>query len=153
MQGSTSMNSKPSRFDEAYVKKSGHTVGGFRFYRKIGMMFWVFPHELYSKVQYYDPLMLEARDVGCMEDHSIALALLRLGHTNFVVCMDAPFKKKRFQPGGQGSTAERAKKIGQAWMRLGQLHPMYMEHVRMLWPYSKFYGIAKKRILDEDIPF
>jgi len=153
MQGSLDMNAKPSRFDEAYVKKSGFTKGGMRFYRKIGMMFWVFPHELYSKVQYcaidYAPL----ETMGCMEDHSIALALLRTGFTNFVVCMDAPFIKKRFQPGGSGSLLQRAQKIGMAWIRLGRAHPDYMAHVRMIWPYAKFYKMAKQRILDEDIPF
>jgi len=145
------MNAKPSRFDEAYVKKSGFTKSGLRFYKKIGMMFWCFPHSLYSKIKYLEDWG-DLRSAGCMEDHSIALACLKKGHTRFVVCMDAPFKKKRFQPGGQGSIGERARKIGLAWIRLGTLYPEYMSEVRMIWPYSKFYAIAKKEF-DEDIPF
>ena len=151
MQGSTSMNAKPSRFDEAYVKKSGFTKSGLRFYKKIGMMFWCFPHSLYSKIKYLEDWG-DLRSAGCMEDHSIALACLKKGHTRFVVCMNAPFKKKRFQPGGQGDPRSRATKIGLAWIRLGALYPEYMSHVRMIWPYAKFYDIAKKA-QDEDIPF
>jgi len=159
MQGSMKMDAKPSRFDEAYVKKSGFTKNGFRFYRKIGMMFWCFPHELYSKACYLPEIWFTSMKApsiahaGCMEDHTIALALLKTGFTNFVVCMDAPFMKKRFQPGGSGNLIQRATKIGLAWMRLGGQHPDFMAHVRMVWPYAKFYKIAKQRKRDEDIPF
>lgn len=142
MQGSTNMKAKPTRFDETYAKRSGHTVGGFRFYEKIAMMFWCFPHELYSKFQYCD---LEAqKNPGAMEDHTAALNCLKLGAC-FVTCMDAPFVKKRFQKGGSGNFTERAKKIGLGWIRLGRLFPEYMAEVRMVWPYSKFYKIAGTR--------
>jgi len=146
MQGGLGPNTKPSRFDEAYVKKSGHTIDGLRFYRKIGMMFWCHPHELYSKCTYLpgDPSMLDCQMAGGMEDHTIALAYLTRGFTNFVVCMDAPFKKKRFQPGGQGTSVERAWKIGLAWQRLGNRFPDFMSEVRMVWPYSKFYKMVER---------
>jgi hypothetical protein len=136
MQGSDKANAKPSRFDESYAKRSGHTVAGLRFYNKIAMMFWCFPHELFSKLRY--PL-----DRGCMEDHYAALTCLRMGAT-FVTCMDAPFKKKRFRPGGQGNFTERAKKIGYAWIRMGEMFPEFMGEVRMVWPYAKFYKIAEQ---------
>jgi hypothetical protein len=143
MQGGLSADTKPSRFDEAYVKKSGHTVGGLRFYKKIGMMFWIFPHSLYSKAYYLPKGWMDP--LGCMEDHSMALCLMKhLQFSNFVVCMDAPFKKKRFQPGGQGGPSERAAKIGLAWMRLGTLYPEFMSEVRMVWPYAKYYKLVEK---------
>jgi hypothetical protein len=144
MQGSTSMAAKPTRFDEAYAKKSGHTIDGLRFYRKIGMMFWAFPHELYSRIRYIEKPFPPRVNPGAMEDHTAALGCLKLGCTTFVVCMDAPFQKKRFQKGGSGNPVARAQKIGHAWYRLGELYPDYMGEVRMVWPYAKFYKIAER---------
>lgn len=140
MQGSTNMQAKPTRFDEAYAKKSGHCVGGFRFYEKIAMMFWCFPHELYSKISYCS-LAVGMPNPGAMEDHTAALSCLKRG-AHFVTCMDAPFVKKRFQKGGSGDFTARAVKIGLGWIRLGKLFPEYMAEVRMVWPYAKFYKIA-----------
>lgn len=145
MQGSTSMKAKPTRFDEAYAKKSGHTVGTLQFYEKIGMMFWSFPHSLYSKISYCS-LAKDMPNPGAMEDHTAALGCLKVNpKTKFVICMDAPFVKKRFQKGGSGNPVARAEKIGLAWIRLAQIHPEFMAHVRMVWPYSKFLDIARNK--------
>jgi hypothetical protein len=129
-------------FDAGRIKRTLETHGGLRFYKKRSAMFWALPHSFYSKMRY-------TIDGGCMDDVQVTFAAFDKRIFAQMVCLDAPFQKKRYQGGGYGSIAERVKKVGMAIERFAGTHPQYMEKVRVTFPWTQ---IEKKlqEVGDED---
>lgn len=124
------MHGTAEHFDSGRIKKGTETHGGLRFYKKRSAMFWAIPHSLYSKMKY-------TIDEGCMDDVQVTFAGYDAGITALVVCMDAPFAKKRYNPGGYGGIGERVRKVGIAIQRFARTHPQYMEKVRVTFPWTQ----------------
>lgn len=126
-----------AHFDAGRIKNTSEKVkdpspGGspLRFYKKRSAMFWAIPHSLYSKMTY-------TVDEGCMDDVQVTFAAFDHGITAQVVCLDAPFQKKRYLPGGYGKINERVRKVGIAIQRFAETHPQYMEKVRVTFPWTQ----------------
>lgn len=119
-----------AHFDAGRIKNSLETHSGLRFYKKRSAMFWSIPHSLYSKMTY-------TVDEGCMDDVQVTFAAFDRGITAQVVCLDAPFQKKRYQGGGYGKINERVRKVGVAIQRFATTHPEYMEKVRVTFPWTQ----------------
>lgn len=117
-------------FDAGRIKRTLETHDGLRFYKKRSAMFWCLPHEFYSKMRY-------TIDEGCMDDVQVTFAAFDQGITAQVVCMDAPFAKRRYNPGGYGGINERVRKVGLALIRFAKTHPQYMEKVRVTFPWTQ----------------
>lgn len=124
------MHGTAEHFDSGRIKRSSVTHGGLRFYKKRSAMFWAIPHKLYSKMSYIV-------DEGCMDDVQVTFAAFAQGITAQVVCMDAPFNKARYKPGGYGGIGERVRKVGIAIQRFAKHYPQYMEKVRVTFPWTQ----------------
>lgn len=125
-------------FDSGRIKNTLEVHGGIRFYKKRSAMYWVLPHKFYAKMRY-------AVDEGCMDDVQVTFAAFDQGIFAQVVCLDAPFQKKRYQGGGYGKINERVRKVGLALIRFAQTHPSYMEKVRVTYPWTQI----EKKLLKE----
>jgi len=124
------MHGTAEHFDSGRIKKGVETHDGLRFYKKRSAMFWAIPHTLYNKMRY-------VVDEGCMDDVQVTFAAFDMNLTAQMVCMDAPFQKKRYMPGGYGGIGERVRKVGIAIQRFSQTHPQYMEKVRVTFPWTQ----------------
>ena len=124
------MHGTAEHFDQGRIKKGTITHGGLRFYKKRSAMFWAIPHSLYVKMKY-------TIDEGCMDDVQVTFAGYDHGVRHLLVCMDAPFQKKRYNPGGYGGIGERVRKVGIAIQRFAKTHPQYMEKVRVTFPWTQ----------------
>lgn len=124
------MHGTAEHFDSGRIKNTIETHKGLRFYKKRSAMFWVLPNALYKRMDYII-------DGGCMDDVQVTFAAFDMGITTQVVCMDAPFQKKRYAPGGYGGIGERVKKVGIAIQRFAQTHPQYMAKVRVTFPWTQ----------------
>lgn len=124
------MHGTAEHFDAGRIKRTIEFHGNLRFYKKRSAMFWAIPHSLYSKMKY-------TIDEGCMDDVQVTFAAYDAGITALVVCMDAPFVKKRYSPGGYGGIGERVRKVGIAIQRFARTHPQYMEKVRVTFPWTQ----------------
>lgn len=124
------MHGTAEHFDSSRIKKSTEVHGGLRFYKKRSAMYWAIPHVLYSKMKY-------TIDEGCMDDVQVTFAAYDAGILAQVICMDAPFQKKRYAPGGYGGIGERVRKVGIAVQRFAKTHPQYMEKVRVTFPWTQ----------------
>ena len=71
---------------------------------------------------------------------------MAISSTAQMVCMDAPFNKRRYNPGGYGEINERVRKVGIAIQRFAKTHPQYMEKVRVTFPWTEI----EKGLSDED---
>lgn len=137
------MHGTAAHFDSGRIKKGTEVHKGFRFYKKRSAMFWVLPPELYHHMSYII-------DRGCMDDVQVTFAAFSLGIFAQVVCMDAPFSKKRYLPGGYGGIAQRVEKVGIAIQRFAKYYPQYMEKVRVTFPWTQIEIAAKD---PDNIPF
>lgn len=117
-------------FDAGRIKTTFEKHKGLRFYKKRSAMFWALPHSFYSKMRY-------TVDEGCMDDVQVTFAAFDQGITAQMVCLDAPFQKKRYQGGGYGRISERVRKVGLAILRFAKTHPAYMEKVRVTFPWTQ----------------
>jgi hypothetical protein len=124
------MHGTAEHFDSGRINRTTETHGNLRFYKKRSAMYWAIPHSLYSKMAY-------TIDEGCMDDVQVTFAAFDAGITAQVVCMDAPFQKKRYNPGGYGGIGERVRKVGIAIQRFAKTHPQYMEKVRVTFPWTQ----------------
>jgi len=125
-------------FDAGRIKRTLETHDGLRFYKKRSAMFWALPHKFYSKMRY-------TVDEGCMDDVQVTFAAFDQGITAQVVCMDAPFAKKRYNPGGYGGINERVRKVGLALVRFSKTHPDYMAKVRVTFPWTQIEKTLKEK--------
>lgn len=124
------MHGTAEHFDSGRIKGTMEVHRGLRFYKKRSAMFWVLPHSFYSKMRYII-------DEGCMDDVQVTFAAFRMGITNQMVCMDAPFSKARYKPGGYGTISERVRKVGIAIQRFAKYYPEYMGKVRVTFPWTQ----------------
>jgi len=124
-------------FDAGRIKRTLETHEGLRFYKKRSAMYWALPHRFYSKMRY-------TVDEGCMDDVQVTFAAFDQGITAQVVCMDAPFAKKRYNPGGYGGINERVRKVGLALVRFAKTHPHYMAKVRVTFPWTQIEKSLKE---------
>lgn len=124
------MHGTAEHFDASRIKKTVETHKGLRFYKKRSAMFWSLPHSLYAKMNY-------VVDEGCMDDVQVTFAAFDMNILAQVVCMDAPFQKARYKPGGYGGIGERVRKVGIAIQRFANTHPEYMEKVRVTFPWTQ----------------
>jgi hypothetical protein len=91
----------------------------YRSYPQVAMIFQVYPAELYAEYEY-------PPDAYGLDDRHMALwAIARKGlqRSQFRVAMDAPYRKSRYQTGGQGDVTVRARKTGVAIARLATDFP------------------------------
>jgi hypothetical protein len=133
------MHGTAEHFDSSRIKRTTEVHAGLRFYKKRSAMFWCLPHEFYSKMRY-------TIDEGCMDDVQVTFAAFDAGITAQVVCMDAPFSKKRYHPGGYGGIGERVRKVGIAIQRFAKTHPAYMEKVRVTFPWTQIEKNLKEQL-------
>lgn len=106
-----------AHFDRGKIGKAKERQG-IRTYPQVGMILQVYPHDLYAEYKY-------PADAFGLDDRHLALWALKRGF-RFRVCMDAPFTKSRYQPGGQGPVEARARKTGLAIARLATDFPEYV---------------------------
>lgn len=112
------MHSTAPHFDRNLILKKA-TVGGWTTYPGIGFIFHCMPHAWYAKYRYPG---------GCfaLEDRHMMLTAIHAGHTEFRVCMDAPYSKSRYQPGGQGDIVKRQWNCGRSVEQLAHDFPQYV---------------------------
>lgn len=110
------MHSTAPHFDRGLIAKTSATVGGWRTYAGIGFIFHAIPHAWYANYSYPG---------GCfaLEDRHMMLSAIDAGHREFRVCMDAPFSKSRYQPGGQGDISKRQWNCGRSIEQLAHDFP------------------------------
>lgn len=92
------------------------SVNGLTSYAQVAMIFQCYPMSLYRAYQY-------PRDAYGLDDRHFFLWAIAQGIKEFRVCMDAPFTKTRYQPGGQGPVEDRMEKCGKAIARLATDFP------------------------------
>ena len=109
------MHSTAAHFDRNLIIKKVR-VGGYTSYPGIGFIFHAVPHAWYAKYSY---------PPGCfaLEDRHMMLSAIAAGHSEFRVCMDAPFSKSRYQLGGQGDISKRRWNCGRAIEQLAHDFP------------------------------
>ena len=112
------MHNTAAHFDRNLIEHKT-TVGGYRSYPNVAMIFQCYPMSVYQRYTY------PAQAYG-LDDRHFFLWALHSGIRDFRVCMDAPFNKSRYQPGGQGSIAERMTKCGHAIEVLAHDFPTYV---------------------------
>jgi hypothetical protein len=100
------MHNTAAHFDRNLIPKK-MTVGGYRSYPNVAMIYQCYPMSLYKDYVY-------PYDAYGLDDRHFFLWAIKQGIREFRVCMDAPFNKSRYQPGGQGLIAERMEKCGHA---------------------------------------
>lgn len=124
------MHGTAVHFDRGKIGKA-NIVHGLTSYPAVAAIFQCYPRALY-KDYVYPP------DAYGLDDRHYYLWLLSQGHTEFRVCMDAPFTKSRYQHGGQGNLNERARKCGLAIARLASEFPSFvgaMGTLRIPWQH------------------
>lgn len=112
------MHNTAKHFDRNLIPKK-LKVGQFTSYPNVAMIYQCYPMDLYARYRY------PANAFG-LDDRHFFLWCISQGVRDFRVCMDAPFTKSRYQPGGQGSILERADKCGQAIACLATDFPQYV---------------------------
>lgn len=103
-------------FDRARIAKGITTINGLRSYASVSMMMVCVPAELWEPYTY-------PHDAYGLDDRHWYLWMLDRGYRNFRVCMDSPFRKPRYQRGGQGDLDARAVKCGHAIRQLATDFP------------------------------
>lgn len=129
-------HSTAKHFDRHHIARGIEQIGGFRTYRAPGFIFHAVPHAWYTKYAYPPSCF-------ALEDRHMMFAAIRAGHREFRVCMDAPFSKKRYEPGGQGTIEKRRWNCGRAIEQLAHDFPEYMG-VRGTWstPWKAIFDFA-----------
>lgn len=109
------MHSTASHFDRNLIKQK-ETLYGLTTYPGIGFIFHAMSRAWYERYQYPE---------GCfaLEDRHMMLSAIATGETEFRICMDAPFSKSRYQPGGQGDIKKRRWNCGRAIEQLAHDYP------------------------------
>lgn len=112
------MHSTAPHFDKNLITQK-KTVGGWTTYPGINFIFHCMPHDWYAKYSYPG---------GCfaLEDRHMMLSAIDQGHSEFRVCMDAPYTKSRYQDGGQGDIKKRQWNCGRSIEQLAHDFPMYV---------------------------
>jgi hypothetical protein len=109
------MHSTAPHFDRNLILKK-EVVDGWTTYPGIGFIFHAMPHAWYAKYSY---------PPGCfaLEDRHMMLSAINAGHSEFRVCMDAPYSKSRYQAGGQGDINKRRWNCGRSIEQLAHDFP------------------------------
>lgn len=128
-------------FDSAKIRKAVKH-GRFHFYHKWGAIFWAIPHSVYANMSY-------PADGGRMDDRFVSFAALKMGCTEWVVCMEAPFVKATRQKGGY-SDAGRTRMMGQSVVALARDYPEYMGKVVISFPWQQIIETAKEAVRGGD---
>lgn len=140
------MHSTAKHFDRHHIARGVETVGGYASYWAPGFIFHAVPHAWYAQYSYPG---------GCfaLEDRHMMFAAIRAGHREFRVCMDAPFSKKRYEPGGQGDLEKRRWNCGRAIEQLAHDFPEYMG-VKGVWstPWQAIFQYADGLVDLERLP-
>lgn len=110
------MHSTAAHFDRNLIQKK-MTVDGWTTYPGFGFIFHAVHHMWYGMKYRYPG------DCFALEDRHMMLSAIAAGHTEFRVCMDAPFSKSRYQLGGQGDISKRRWNCGKAIERLAHDFP------------------------------
>lgn len=113
------MHPTAPHFDRHRIAKTKLSVDRFTSYEHVAMIFQCYPMDLYKTYTY-------PSDAYGLDDRHFFLWAIAHGVRDFRVCMDAPFKKSRYEAGGQGSIEERATKCGLAIARLATDFPQYV---------------------------
>lgn len=110
------MHSTAMHFDRNLIRKK-ETVDGWTTYPGFGFIFHAVHHTWYGQKYSYP------RDCFALEDRHMMLSAIAANHSEFRVCMDAPFSKSRYQLGGQGDIEKRRWNCGRAIERLAHDFP------------------------------
>ena len=110
------MHSTAPHFDRNLIKHK-EVVDGWTTYPGINFIFHAIHNDWYAKYSY---------PAGCfaLEDRHMMLSAINAGHTEFRVCMDAPYSKSRYQPGGQGDINKRRWNCGRSIEQLAHDFPL-----------------------------
>lgn len=110
------LHSTAPHFDRNLIIRK-ETVDGWTTYPGINFIFHAIPHAWYAKYSY---------PPGCfaLEDRHMMLSAINAGHTEFRVCMDAPYSKSRYQAGGQGNIDKRRWNCGRSIEQLAHDFPL-----------------------------
>lgn len=112
------MHGTAQHFDRGRIARGVLELDGTRTYAGVAMMFQCYPAHLYREYQY-------PADAFGLDDRHMVLWMIdrMMGRHQFRVCMDAPFTKPRYAPGGQGPVEARLEKNGKAIARLATDFP------------------------------
>jgi hypothetical protein len=131
-------------FDRNRIAKGTSTVNGLRSYESVSMMLVCVPASLWEPYTY-------PHDAYGLDDRHWYLWMLARGHKDFRVCLDAKFRKPRYQKGGQGTLDERAMKCGHAIRQLATDFPEMVGSngtLRIPWDYilARMQGATSHRL-------
>lgn len=118
-------------FDRNRIAKGTKTINGLRSYASVSMMLTCVPAKIWNDYTF-------PHDAYALEDRHLFLWAIDRGYVEFRVCLDAPFRKPRYQKGGQGSLDERAYKCGLSIAQLAKDFPAYVGSngtLRIPWDY------------------
>lgn len=104
-------------------------VNGIRTYAGVSFPQVCIPHAVYNRFSY-------PTDIKCAEDLWFAMWCLREGYTEWRICIDAPFAKRRQEAGGYGNSAERHRKSAMGMGRIMLDFPEMAGHIRTTIPWS-----------------
>lgn len=111
------MHSTAPHFDRGAIAKTKEVKGGWTTYAGVSFIFHAIPRAWYENYSY---------PPGCfaLEDRHMMLSAIAAGHREFRVCMDAPYSKSRYQPGGQGDIHKRRWNCGRSIEQLAHDFPL-----------------------------
>jgi hypothetical protein len=126
---------------DAINKGKVYNINGFQFttFEAFSSVHWIIPHHLYREFTYPEN--------SSNDDVYFALwAILRKNYTNFRMCLEAKYSKKRFMPGGHGNNNERLKKMALSMYQLACDFPEVADNRWMLtkFPFSKIIKFKKE---------
>lgn len=115
------MHSTAPHFDRGAIAKTKETLNGLTSYATVAAIYHTVHRHWYQTYQYPERCF-------ALEDRHMFLTGIQRGMRphQFRVCMDAPFSKSRYQPGGQGTIHERMKKCGHSIEQLAHDFPEYV---------------------------
>lgn len=127
---------------DAIEAGKSYDIAGEKFttFSAFSSVHWIIPHQLYRKFSY--PLN------SCNDDVYFALwAILREGYTDFRMCLEAKYGKKRFVPGGHGNGNERLKKMALSMYQLACDFPEVADNGWMLtrFPFNQILKQQKEK--------
>ena len=112
----------------------------FTTFEAFSSVHWIIPHHLYRDFRY--PMNSSNDDV-----YFALWAILRKGYTNFRMCLEAKYSKKRFEEGGHGSSNERLKKMALSMYGLARDFPEVADNGWMLtrFPFNTILKSMKEK--------
>ncbi len=138
------MHGTAKHFDRHRLSEM-EVCNGYPSYPQVAMIFQVYPATLYAEYSY-------PPDVYGLDDRHLAfwaIAKKGLRRSQFRVAMNAPYRKSRYQAGGQGDMRARARKTGLAIARCALDFPELVGTRGTLpTPWQVIFALAEGKHVD-----